>query len=162
MYSSLNVHNRLQELDVPHELFKLSGQAQSLERAMAALGLELSELAVVRLYKLDGRPAMVIIAGDRRVDEDKLREVTGARDVEQVPSQEIPSLTGYRAEALPPVAHKTEMPAYIDYYALRDDVVYTGSGELSAILKIRSYDLVRATNGETVDIALSSQEPKES
>ncbi len=162
MYSSLNVHNRLQELDVPHELFKLSGKAHSLQRAMAALGLELSELAVVHLYRLDGQPVMVIMSGDRRVDESKLRQVSGASEVELVPRDEIPSLTGYIAEALPPVAHKIEMPAYIDYNALRDDVVYTGSGELSAILKIRSYDLVRATGGETVDIALSREEPKES
>lgn len=162
MYSSLNVHNRLQELDVPHELFKLSGQAQSLERAIGALGLELSELAVVRLYRLDGRPVMVVIPGDRRVDERKLKEASGADEAELVPKEEIPSLTGYMAEALPPVAHKTELPAYIDYYALKEDVVYTGSGELGAILKIRSYDLVRATGGETVDIALSGEEPKES
>jgi prolyl-tRNA editing enzyme YbaK/EbsC (Cys-tRNA(Pro) deacylase) len=56
------------------------------------------------------------------------------------------------ASALPPVGHKAELPAYIDYYTLREDVVYTGSGELTAILKIRSYDLVRATGGETVDV----------
>src|SRR5450759_31485 len=112
MYSSLNVHNRLQELDVPHELFKLSGRAGSLELAAAALGLELSELAIVELYRLDGEPVMVILPGDRRVDEDKLKAISRAKEVKHIPSEEIPSLTGYIAGALPPIAHKVQFQAY--------------------------------------------------
>ena len=162
MYSSLNVHNRLQELDVPHELFKLSGRAGSLEQAAAALGLESGQMAVIELYRLDGEPAMVVLPGDRRVDEEKLRAVTGVKKVEHVPHEEIPSLTGYIAGALPPVAHKVQFQAYIDYYTLREDVVYTGSGEPTAILKIRSYDLVRATGGETVDLVFSVEDVEDS
>jgi prolyl-tRNA editing enzyme YbaK/EbsC (Cys-tRNA(Pro) deacylase) len=152
MYTSLNVHNRLQELDVPHELFKLSGQAGSLERAAAALGLDPCQLARVELYRVDGELVMVILPGDRQVDIGKLKTVTGGGEVELIPAEDIPSLTGYVANALPPVAHKSEPVSYIDYYTLREDVVYTGSGEPTAILKIRSYDLVRATGGETVDL----------
>jgi Cys-tRNA(Pro)/Cys-tRNA(Cys) deacylase len=161
MYSSLNVHNRLQELDVPHELFKLSGQAQSLDRAAAALGLELCQLARVELFRVDGEPVMVILPGDRQVDIEKLKVVTGGSEVEGVPGEDIPSLTGYLPSARPPVGHKVEFPSYIDYYTLREDVVYTGSGELTAILKIRSYDLVRATGGETVDLASNPEEGQE-
>jgi prolyl-tRNA editing enzyme YbaK/EbsC (Cys-tRNA(Pro) deacylase) len=162
MYSSLNVHNRLQELDVPHELFKLSGRAGSLLQAAAALGLEPGQLAVVELYRLDGEPATVILPGDRRVDEDKLKAISRVKEVAPVPNDEIPSLTGYLAGSLPPVAHKVEFQAYIDYYTLKEDVVYTGSGEPTAILKIRSYDLVRATGGETVDLVHSVEETEES
>jgi len=154
MYSSLNVHNRLQELDVPHELFKLAGQAGSLERAALALGLELNQLAKVELFRADGETVMAIVPGDRCVDVDKLKAVSNATEIEPVPTEEIPSLTGYIANALPPVGHKVDPTAYIDYYTLREDVVYTGSGEPTAILKIRSYDLVRATGGETVDLVL--------
>jgi len=158
MFSSLNVHNRLQELDVPHELFKLSGQAGSLERAAMALGLDLCQLAHVGVFRVDDDPVVVIVPGDRQVDIDKLKAVTGGTEVAVVPSEDIPSMTGYLASALPPVAHKSDMQTYIDYYTLREDVVYTGSGEPTAILKIRSYDLVRATGGETVDVVSSQSE----
>ena len=162
MYSSLNVHNRLQELDVPHELFKLSGQAGNLERAAAGLGLELSQIARVELFRLDAELVMVIAPGDREVDESKLMAISGAVSVSRVANEEIPSLTGYPANSLPPVAHKVDLPAYIDYYTLKEDVVYTCSGEQTAILKIRSYDLVRATGGETEDIVLSAQGARDS
>jgi prolyl-tRNA editing enzyme YbaK/EbsC (Cys-tRNA(Pro) deacylase) len=162
MYSSLDVHNRLQELDVPHELFKLSGQAGSFQSAAAGLGLEPGQTARVELFRLDSEPVMVIVPGDREVDESKLMSISGASSVSRVPSDEIPSLTGFLAGSLPPVAHKVQMPAYIDYYALKEDVVYTCSGEPTAILKIRSYDLVRATGGETVDLVLSTEGARDS
>ncbi|MBU1671266.1 MAG: YbaK/EbsC family protein [Actinobacteria bacterium] len=152
MFSSIDVHNRLQDLNVPHELFKLAGQAQNLERAAAALGLEASQMARVEVYRVDDGHAVAVVPGDRDVDLEKLRAVTGGESVGRVPDGDVPSLTGFRADTLPPVAHKTEMPTYIDYYTLKEDVVYTGCGEPTAILKIRSYDLVRATGGETVDI----------
>jgi len=87
-----------------------------------------------------------------------LRLAAGGEKIERIPQDEIPSLTGYIAGAIPPVGLKTDMPVYIDYYTLREDVVYTGSGEPTAILKIRSYDLVRATGGDVVDIVIPLEE----
>ncbi|MBU4193880.1 MAG: hypothetical protein KKE79_03770 [Actinobacteria bacterium] len=161
MYSSVDVHNYLQELDIPHEVFKFSGRAGSIQRAAAALGLEPKQLARVELFRIDGEPSIVIVPGDREVDITKLKGVTGGQGVERIASDEIPPLTGYHTGDTPPVAHKTEMPAYIDYYTLREDVIYTGSGEPAAILKIRSYDLVRATGGEIVDVLTSTEEGEE-
>ena len=155
MYSSVDVHNHLQELEIPHEVFKFSGRAGSIDTAMGGLGLGLNQFARVELFRIDGEPVVVIIPGDREVDLPKLKVVTGGGVVERIPHEEVPPLTGYVAGDTPPVAHKVEMPTYIDYYTLREDVVYTGSGEPTAILKIRSYDLVRATNGEIVDILVS-------
>ena len=154
MFSSVNVHNHLQELDIPHEMFKIPERSVNIEQAALAVGLEAHQLARVELYRIDGEASIVITPADRKVDEEKLRNVVGAAGVERVHSEEIASLTGYVSWAIPPVGLKTAMPAYIDYYTLREEVVYTGSGEPTAILKIRSYDLVRATGGETVDIIM--------
>jgi Cys-tRNA(Pro)/Cys-tRNA(Cys) deacylase len=152
MQTSLNVHNRLQELDIQHEIFKLSGHAANLEVAGAALGLDPHQIAMVELFRVDGEPVMAILPAGCRVDLEKLRAVAGGDRVERVPTEETTSLTGYPGNSVSPVGVKTEMTTFIDYYTLREDVVYTGSGEPTAILKIRSYDLVRATGGETVDL----------
>jgi len=152
MFSSVDVHNHLQQMDVLHELFKLSHNATCLEQAGSALGLEPSELARNQVFRVDGLAVMVIIPSDREVDPEKLKTAAGAESVGKVPNDEITSLTGFLPAFLPPVGLKSLLPTYIDYYALKEEVVYTGCGEPNAILKIRSYDLVRATGGETVDI----------
>jgi Cys-tRNA(Pro) deacylase len=157
MFSSVNVHNHLQQLDIPHEMFKIPERAVSLEQAAVAVGLETYQLARVEVYRIDGEAVIVILPGDRQVDEEKLKKAAGGSEVRRIPSDEIASLTGYVSGAIPPVGLKTEMAAYIDYYTLREDVVYTGSGEPTAILKIRSYDLVRATGGETVDVIVDDK-----
>lgn len=137
---------------MPHELFKLSGPVTGLERAATSLGLELHQVAKAELFYIDGTPTILVIPGDREIDIDKLKEAVHAESVLPVEADDIPIITGYRAIDIPPIGHKTQMPTYIDYYTLREDVIYTSSGEPSAILKIRSYDLVRATNGEIADI----------
>lgn len=152
MYTSVNVHNRLQELDVPHEMFKLSGPVAGLSRAASSLGLEQSQVAKAELFYVDGTPVVIVIPGDREVDIEKFKEAVEAKRVEPVAQDDVPIITGYLSRDIPPIAHKTEMATYIDYYTLREDVIYTSSGEPSAILKIRSYDLVRATDGEIADI----------
>jgi prolyl-tRNA editing enzyme YbaK/EbsC (Cys-tRNA(Pro) deacylase) len=158
MFSSVNVHNHLQELDIQHEIFKVPEPAGSMLQAAAALGLEQSQMAVVEVFVIDDEPTLVVLPADRTVDAEKLKKVSGATEVRKASPEDISALTGFISQAIPPVGLKTAMPAYIDYYTLREDVVYTGSGEPTAILKIRSYDLVRATGGETVDLVVSEEE----
>lgn len=133
-------------------MFKIPDHASNLEMAASALGLELGQIGRIEFYRADGEPVMAIVPGDRRVDPDKLKAVCDCAELKNVAPDELTSITGYRPGVVPPVGLKSEMPVYIDYYALREDVLYTGSGEPASILKIRSYDLVRATGGEVVDL----------
>lgn len=158
MYSSIDVHNHLQDLDIPHEIFKISRQAGSMEQAAAALGLKLEQLARVEIYRSDAGPVMVVIPGNTEVDQSKLKGLTGSDNLEKMSLEEISSITGYHGNSVPPFLHKTEMPVYIDYYTLREDVIYTGSGDPASILKIRSYDLVRATGGEIADVVIQGED----
>jgi len=150
MNSSIDVHNCLQGLEIPHEFFKLGGSASSLEVAAEAAGVELREIARVEVYFADEEPVLVIYPGDREIDTEKLKSVTGAISISKAQPDEIPSITGYHSNSVPPVGLTRKLQVFIDYYTLREDVVYTGSGDAEAILKIRSYDLVRATGGEIV------------
>ncbi len=152
MLSSVDVHNFLQERDIPHEIFKLPQQLVSLERAAAALGLELDKIVRSEVFRIDGEPVMLIIPGDRSVDFEKVRRVTGCEEIEELSPEELTRLTGFLPKALPPFPVKLPMRTFVDFYVLREDVVYAGSGDQGSILKIRSYDLVRAAAADTVDI----------
>ncbi|MDD5748110.1 MAG: YbaK/EbsC family protein [Actinomycetota bacterium] len=152
MKSSVDVHNHLQELEIPHEFYKVSGPAASLEIAAEAAGVDPHEIARVEVLRADDNPVIVIVPGDREIDFEKLGKITNSSIIEKLHPDDILSLTGYHERVMPPVAHVTEMPVFIDYYTLKVDVLYTGSGENGSILKIRSYDLVRATNGEIADL----------
>ncbi len=152
MRTSVDVHNHLQTLDIPHELSKLASAARSVEQIAAQLGLESHQIIKVVVFLADSGPLAVLIPGDRKVDFNKLKKVAGVSSLKLANQDEVRELTGYLVGYTPPVAWTKDLPAYIDLQALREDVVYGGSGEPHSILKIRSYDLVRAADAEVVDI----------
>lgn len=158
MLSSVDVHNYLQERDIPHEIFKIAQPSISLERAAAALGLDLAQIVRSEVFKIDGEPVMVIISGDRVVDLEKLREVTSGERIEELSPEEVTHITGFLPRALPPFPVKSPIKTFVDFFALREDVIYAGSGDQGSILKIRSYDLVRAAGADTVDITISASQ----
>lgn len=152
MLSSVDVHNHLQNANIPHELRRIPEPARTAQRAAAVLGLPPHQIVKSVLFHADGHPVLVMIPGDRTVDYVKLKKELKASRLRMLSADEVRQLTGYLIGCTPPVALKTEMPKYIDLQALREDVVYTGGGEPEMILKIRSYDLVRATDAEIVDV----------
>lgn len=152
MQSSIDVHNHLQELGIQHEIYKLPEPAGSLELAAASVGLTTKQVARARLIRVSRKPVMVITPADRKVSNTKLAFEAGGGSVEPINPSEVARISGFFPEYLPPVGLKTPVPCYIDYFTLKEDVVYTATGESTAILKIRSYDLVRATGADTVDI----------
>lgn len=152
MRTSVDVHNQLQTLDIPHELSKLPAAARSVEQIAAQLGLEAHQIIKVIVFFAAGKPLAALIPGDRKVDYNKLKKVAGSSSLRLASPDEVRELTGYLLGYTPPVAWLGDLPAYIDIQALKEDVVYAGSGEAHTILKIRSYDLVRAADAEVVDI----------
>ena len=152
MLSSVDVHNYLQTANIPHEISRMPEPARTAERAAVVLGLHPHQVVKSVFFMAAAEPVMVMVPGDRMVDYAKLKAELGTSRLRLLNADEVRQLTGYLIGCTPPVALKNEMPKYIDLHALREDVVYTGGGEPNMILKIRSYDLVRAADAEVVDI----------
>ncbi|MBN2028322.1 MAG: hypothetical protein JW854_16355 [Actinobacteria bacterium] len=152
MLSSVDVHNYLQTANIPHEISRMPKPARTAERAAVVLGLQPYQVVKSVFFMVAAAPIMAMVPGDHLVDYTKLKAELGTSRLRLLNADEVRQLTGYLIGCTPPVALKTEMPKYIDLHALREDVVYTGGGEPNMILKIRSYDLVRAADAEVVDI----------
>ncbi len=152
MLSSVDVHNYLQTANIPHEFSSMPETARTAARAAVVLGLLPHQVIKSVFFITPLGPLMVMIPGDRMVNYAKLKGEAGVSRLRLLNADEVRRLTGYLIGCTPPVALSTDMPKYIDLQSLREDVVYTGGGEPNMILKIRSYDLVRATDAEIVDI----------
>jgi Cys-tRNA(Pro) deacylase len=152
LLSSVDVHNYLQTANIPHELRRMPEPARTASRAAVVLGLQPHQVIKSVFFFAAGEPVMVMVPGNNMVDYAKLRSELNTSQVRLLNADEVRRLTGYLIGCTPPVALQNEMPKYIDIHALREDVVYTGGGEPNMILKIRSYDLVRAADAEVVDI----------
>lgn len=152
MRSSVDVHNFLTTEGVQHEIFALEGNARTAKRMAAMLGLKPSEVAKTLIFVVDEEPVLAIVPADKKADPTKIKAALGKSRIDFADVRMVLDVTDYCIGGTPPVAHKTTLPCVIDARLLKRDIVYTGGGEVSMVLKIRSEDLKKVTEGTIADI----------
>ncbi|HEY3375204.1 MAG TPA: YbaK/EbsC family protein [Candidatus Aquicultor sp.] len=153
MRTSIDLHNFLQSLDIPHEINLVEISATTVSMASLYLGLETSEIAKTLIVEADGVPVVVVLPGNRRLDIRKLKKITGVSDVRFADPGDMVAITGYVRGSTPPLAHDKMLPLYVDQRLLTEPVVYTCGGQSNTVLKICPNDLVAAGNARICDIA---------
>lgn len=153
MRTSVDLHNFLQSLNIPHEISLIEVPTRTTDMAAASLGLDKSEVGKTLVVEADGQAVVVILPGSRRLDTRKLKKVTGASRIRFVTPEDVASLTGYFLSGMPPIAHASNLPVYIDHRLLSIPVIYTCGGQNNTVLKIKPTDLISAGGAQIVDVA---------
>jgi Cys-tRNA(Pro) deacylase len=152
MRGSIEVHNFLKKLNIPHEICTVDLQVKAAEMVAAQLGLSSREIGKTLVMLADGEPIIVVIPGCYRVNFKKLKSVVKAAKIRLAEPEEVAKYTGYILGAVPPFAHATEIPVFIDRTMLEQEILYVCGGAVNCVLKIRSDDLVNASEAIVTDI----------
>jgi len=153
MRSSVDVHNRLLDLNIRHELVALPGSVRDSDSMAEILGLSPGSVIKTLVWLVEETPILTIVPGDRQVDRRKLRQVVSASRLTPAPNGKVTEITGYLAGAIPPLGWKTDAAVYIDSAVMTNDIVYGAGGQPNIVLKIRASDLVAACGATLADIA---------
>lgn len=145
MRSSIDVHNHLLADDVVHELSQLPGPLRDLSSAPGVLGLPPQAVGRPTLLADEDGCVVVLAPADAEVDTSSVAELLG-RELDPVPPDRAPGLTGYLLPFVPPVALECPATLVVDERVASQDVVYAAAGEPGVILKVRGADLVKATS----------------
>ena len=145
MRSSIDVHNHLLADDVVHELSQLPGPLRDLSSAPGVLGLPPQAVGRPTLLADEDGCVVVLAPADAEVDTSSVAELLG-RELDPVPPDRAPGLTGYLLPFVPPVALECPATLVVDERVAGQDVVYAAAGEPGVILKVRGADLVKATS----------------
>jgi prolyl-tRNA editing enzyme YbaK/EbsC (Cys-tRNA(Pro) deacylase) len=95
---------------------------------------------------------LVLVAGDRRADPAKLKELLGARRVMIADAERVKRETGFTIGGVPPVGHLRALPTWVDESLGRFKTVYAAAGHPHAVFPISFAALVRLTSGQVADI----------
>jgi prolyl-tRNA editing enzyme YbaK/EbsC (Cys-tRNA(Pro) deacylase) len=147
-----DVHNALVELDVAHEIIQMPALSTTAQRAAGLLGVRLDEIVKSLLFLLDGRPALVLVPGDRTADPERLKTLTGCGKATLARGAQVLDVTGYRVGSVPPVGLARDLPVVADERVFVPPVVYCGGGTEMTMLKLRSADLRRLVDAQIADI----------
>ncbi len=131
---------------------KLDRSTRTAQLAAEAIGTELGSIVKSLVFLADGKPALVLVAGDRRADTKKLAQVLGAKKVKIADADTVRAETGFAIGGVPPVGHHTSLLTIIDRSLSRFETVYAAAGAPNAVFPIAHEVLLQITAGQVADV----------
>jgi Cys-tRNA(Pro)/Cys-tRNA(Cys) deacylase len=122
--------------------------------ASSATGIELHRITKNLVCKTsDGDYALLIIAGDRRVNLQKAAQTLGTRNVRLLGFKEAEVVSGYPPGGTPSVCHKAKMNVVLDDELLKYETIFCGGGSRDRLLELKTEDILRLNNAVTANIS---------
>ncbi|NHQ59965.1 YbaK/EbsC family protein [Chlorobium sp. BLA1] len=126
--------------------------AQEIAAAAHVPGKELAKTVIV---SINGTMAMVVLPASRQLDFERLREVTGTRDVELAGEREFAGLfPECEIGAMPPFGNLYGMDVYVAEELEDDDEIAFNAGSHNELLRLSYEDYKRLVHPEVARLAL--------
>jgi len=130
---------RLHERGLDVEVRELPDSTRTARDAAAACGCELGQIVKSLVFVVAGSAAMVLCAGDQRVDAAALGD--GARPAS---ADEAREATGFAIGGVPPLGHERELPTFADASLRRFAHVWCAAGTPNAVFEVELESLLAA------------------
>ncbi|WP_322797018.1 YbaK/EbsC family protein [Tepidiforma sp.] len=125
------------------------------DEAAAAVGCEPGQIVKTLLFMADGRPTMVLMAGDRQVDTAALAEILGVgrKRLKMATPEEVREVTGYDVGGVAPLGWARPADVVIDDSLRRFTRVWAAAGASNAVFAAALEELAAAVGGQWAAIA---------
>ena len=150
--SAQRVQRALEAANVVAQVIELTVAARTAQQAADALKIAVGQIAKSLIFRtaITGRAVLVIAAGDRRVDEQRIARLVG-EPIERAEPAFVRDHSGFAIGGVAPVAHARPMLTFIDASLRRFETVWAAGGTPHCVFPIAVDDLVRISGGtETV------------
>ena len=149
-----------------HAPVMLDDAARTAQQAADALGVELGQIAksIVFRRKSDDAAVLVIMSGDRRVDEKKVEALVcqGGQRIGRADAGFVKGKTGFSIGGVSPLAHASAVVTLIDLSLQRFDEVWAAAGHPHAVFRLTAQQLEQLTGAPVVNVAENLVELPES
>ena len=146
------VRRYFKERGLAIEVVELDKSTRTAQLAAKAVGTELGSIVKSLIFLADEKPVLVLVAGDRRAEPQKIQKLLGAKEVVIANAEQVREKTGFAIGGVPPLGHEVEMKTLIDRSLGRFQTVYAAAGSPRAVFPISYNLLVELSGGEVADI----------
>ncbi len=141
----------IEENEIPAEHLVFERSCHSVAEAAETAGVTREDfIKSVCMMAADGRLVVGIVKGEDRASTTRVAKVLGVETVRIANEEEMLERTGYPCGGTPAFGYPAQF--LIDERVLRKEVVYSGGGSETALVKMRSVDLSKANGGRIVRI----------
>lgn len=131
---------------------KILKDTSTVEKAANALGVSPGEIAKSMLFKLKDKYIMVILSGEKKIDNRKFKDTFHCK-ARMVPPEEVLEITGHPVGGVCPYGLKTDIDIYYDISLKNYKIVYPAAGDINAAVAVKVDDMDKIVKGEWVDVS---------
>ena len=136
-------------------ILPLSEHTLTVGDAARALAVNTDQIIKSLVFHIDGKPLLVINNGLARVDRRKLAVHLGVgrKKVKFASPDSVFTLTGFIVGSMPPFGHKLRLRTLVDTAVTQLDIIYGGGGDVDAMMRLTSKELLRVSQAEVVSFS---------
>ena len=147
------VEKILKNFDKSQNIIVLETSARTALEAAESLGCEVGAIVKSLLFKTEKSFTLCLIAGDKRASLNRIKKVLKIKDASMASAEDVKNITGYTIGGVSPVGHLKKIEILIDNSLSRFNLLFAAAGHPNSIFKISKLDLLKITNGKTLDIS---------
>jgi Cys-tRNA(Pro) deacylase len=155
LLTRIDLQRFLDQHQIAASILPMSEHTPTVPEAARVLGVEADQIIKSLVFIVKTEPLLVINNGLAKVDRSKVAAHLGVgkKQVKFATVEQALEITGYIVGSMPPFGHQRKLRTLIDPAALAWEVIYGGGGDIDAMMRLTSKELLRVIEAEIVSIS---------
>ncbi len=150
--SLIKVREYLKKYGKDGEIVEFDESSATVAEAAQAIGCGEADIAKTLSFKVDGKPILIVMAGDKRCDNHKYKEFFHEK-AHMIPREDLVELVGHEAGGVCPFGVNDGVIIYLDESLKKHEFVYPACGSSNSAIKLSIQELERLSNyKEWIDV----------
>ena len=125
----------LKKYNLDNEIMEFDVSSATVKEAAIALNCEEKEIAKTLSFLVDGRPIVIVVAGDAKIDNSKYKGEFHTK-AKMINFDDVEKLIGHAVGGVCPFGVNDDVVVYLDESLKRFDYVYPACGSSNSAIKL--------------------------
>lgn len=143
--SLIKVREYLKKYEKDEEIVEFDESSATVAEAAQAIGCGEADIAKTLSFIVDGKPILIVMAGDKRCDNHKYKEFFHEK-AHMIPREDLVELVGHEAGGVCPFGVNDGVTIYLDESLKKHEFVYPACGSSNSAIKLSIQELERLSN----------------
>jgi Cys-tRNA(Pro) deacylase len=144
----------IQANNIQAEILHFDVQTPTVPIAAEVAGVTPEQIVKSVLFMADGEPLLVLASGISRIAWRRLADHLGIsrKKLKTADATQVLEITGYVVGSVSPIGQRQKLRTIVEAKIPMLETVLAGGGELNALLKMETAELLRVVEGEIVEL----------
>lgn len=143
------------ERNLEERVIELKDSSATVALAAKALGCEEAQIAKTMSFLVEGKPLLILLAGDVKIDNGKYKRHFRAK-AKMIPQEDLVELIGHPMGGVCPFAIREGVPVYLDESLKKLETLYPAAGTANSAVRLQLEELETLLGSSWVDVSKSA------